>query len=329
MHEDQEHTAHFERILRYLSGNAEPLEVQELERWVQASEANKREYLRVRQAWLLSGMTQQHPGVQVEEQWERTAAQLFPSAQPIPLYRRRAFLLRTAAAILLLFIAVTAIIRLTNRPVTMDYTSADQVENVVLPDSSQVALNQFTQLQYILSDKNYRRVQLQGDAFFRVKHDDALPFQVFTSEIEIEVLGTAFYVDARANQAEIQIIVESGSVAVRSSAQAIVLKAGEMGVYERASKNLYAQVSNDVNFLAWETNVLRFQDTPLERVLFDLERKYHRKLSLADERLRSCPLTATYQDKSLEAIISILEETFQMEAHITDQGIEFTGAGCD
>lgn len=329
MSESKGHIDYSELIARYLSGNASDQEVQTLEQWVLYDDANKREFLSAKKAWMLSDLHRKNPRLDLEQQWQHTAAQAFGSARTVPLHRRRGFMLRVAAALVLLLAASVSIVVLMNRSELMKFASLDEVEKALLPDSSRIALNQFANVSYALSDEKTRRVDLQGDAFFEVERDVARPFVITTSDIEIEVLGTAFYVDARADQPQIQVMVQSGSVALRSRKDEIVLQAGEMGIYEKASRKLYRKKNDDVNYMAWETGVLIFENTSLERVLFDLERKFHVPFSLADEQLKNCEITATLENKSLEAVVSIVEKTLNIRATKTGGAVEFSGKSCE
>lgn len=320
---------YIELIPRYLSGNASDSEVKLLEEWVLSSAENKATFLAFKKAWILSGM--KAGGVQVDavQEWQALSTQLFPEAKTIALPPRRTFFLRIAAAVAVLLVAVFLMVQYLGGGDYMELATQNQIEENLLPDGSQISMNQYSSVVYApRRDKQYRRVELSGDAFFEVERDTARPFVIQAHDLEIEVLGTAFYVDAREDQPEVQVIVQSGTVSVKAGDARVVLNAGEIGIYDKASGALSKQTNEDQNYMAWKTDVLIFEQTTLERVVFDLNRKFHARISISNPELNTCELTATYEGKSLEAILKIIEKTLNIKAVQKDEEIIFTGKSC-
>lgn len=320
---------YIELIPRYLSGNASDSEVKLLEEWVLSSAENKATFLAFKKAWILSGM--KAGGVQVDavQEWQALSTQLFPEAKTIALPPRRTFFLRIAAAVAVLLVAVFLMVQYLGGGDYMELATQNQIEENLLPDGSQISMNQYSSVVYApRRDKQYRRVELSGDAFFEVERDTARPFVIQAHDLEIEVLGTAFYVDAREDQPEVQVIVQSGTVSVKAGEAQVILNAGEIGIYDKASGALSKQTNEDQNYMAWKTDVLIFEQTTLERVVFDLNRKFHARISISNPELNTCELTATYEGKSLEAILKIIEKTLNIKAVQKDEEIIFTGKSC-
>ena len=67
-----------------------------------------------------------------------------------------------------------------------------QMSELTLSDGSHVWLNSGTTLRYASNfGKDSRKVELSGEAFFKVKKDE-IPFRVQIKNNEVEVLGTTF-----------------------------------------------------------------------------------------------------------------------------------------
>ncbi|MFZ2897120.1 MAG: FecR domain-containing protein [Saprospiraceae bacterium] len=320
---------YIELIPRYLSGNASDSEVKLLEEWVLSSEENKATFIAFRKAWILSGMKAGSIQVDAGQEWQALSGQLFPETKTVALRPRRNFLLRIAAAVAVLLVAVFLLVQYLGGGEYMELATQNQVEENLLPDGSQISMNQYSSVVYApRRDKQYRRVELSGDAFFEVERDTARPFVIQAHELEIEVLGTAFYVDAREDQPEVQVIVQSGTVSVKAGEVRVILNAGEIGIYDKASGALNKQANEDQNYMAWKTDILIFEQTTLERVVFDLNRKFHARISIANPGLKTCEITATYEGKSLEAIVKIIEKTLSIKAEMKGEEIVFSGKGC-
>ena len=334
MAEDKNHIDFFDLIPKYLSGEASDSEVKRLENWVLSSPENKSQFNQFKKAWILSGIRGNHQNIDLEKEWSATAGHLFPKDNVVPLKskptRRVNFYLRIAVALALVIAASLWLYQSLNTVDYQELVADSEVEEDKLPDGSQIALNQFSSLKFPdkLQEKN-RTVELRGDAFFEVERDEERPFIITTQDIEIEVLGTSFYVDSRQEQPQIQVIVETGSVAMTATGNKIVLKPNEIGIYEKATGQLTKKPNEDVNYKAWKTEILVFENTDLERVVFDLNRKFHAQVSIANPELRTCPITATYDHKSLEAIVKIIEKTLNIKAEINGDKIVFSGQDCD
>ncbi len=325
---------YFQLIARYLSGNAADQEVKLLEDWVLSSPENKEQFNAFKKAWMLSGIKNQALGIDAEKEWQATAGLFFPEAKTVSLevrpQRRIGFYLRAVAAAIVLVIAGVWVFQYLNRGRSMEFATENAIADNRLPDGSQVAMNQYSLVKFSpKADKKYRRVELAGDAFFEVQRDTARPFVITAQDIEIEVLGTAFYVDAREDQPQIQVIVQSGTVSVSAGTQQVILSADEIAIYDKATGALTERANDDLNYMAWRTGVLVFETADLESVVFDLNRRFHSNISIANPELRSCEITATYEQDSLEAIVKIIERTLGLKAEINGQDIVFSGQGCE
>ena len=334
MSEDKNHIDFFDLIPKYLSGEASDSEVKRLEEWVLSSSENKAQFNQFKKAWMLSGIEGNYQNIDVEKEWAATSEKLFGEAKVVSLQkkpeRRIRIYLSIAVAVALVIVASVWIINSVNEISYQKVATETQVKVNELPDGTEIALNQFSSIKYPEKlDNKFRKVELKGDAFFKVERDETRPFIISTQDIEIEVLGTSFYVDSREGQAEIQVIVETGSVAMTSGSDKIILTKNEIGIYNKSTGQFVKKQNEDVNYLSWKTDVLVFDFTNLERVVFDLNRKFYAQISIANPVLNACEITATFENQSLEAIVSIIELTLEIKAEIDGDKIIFSGQGCD
>lgn len=325
------HNNYAELISRYLSGNASDLEVQELETWVLASPDHKAQFIAFKKAWILSGMEQNAPAVNVAEWWNKTSAELFDETAIVALPKRRnqRWWLQIAAALVALVAVALWMIWSPGNQKALQIVAADEVKNIDLPDGSNIHLNQASSIHYTTTGPDaQRKVVLEGDAFFDVARDEAHPFIVHAQEIEIEVLGTSFYVDSRPGQAEIQVIVQTGTVAVRYDSSEVILQANEKAVLKKGSGELIKQANEDPNYLSIKTKALTFDSSSLEAVVFALNRHFKADISLAIADVENCKISATYEDKPLEAILLIIEKTLGIQSRREGSKIILTGEAC-
>ncbi len=334
MSKENNHAEFLDLIPKYLGGEASDPEVKQLEAWVLSSDENRKLFGRFKRAWILTGIEGNPQNIDVEKEWKATADLLFPKDNIVDLKarpkRRSGIILRIAAAIALL-VAASVWFFIINDPVDYhEVASQNAVEEEALPDGTEIALNQFSSVKFSSDPKaRVRRVELKGDAFFEVEKDAERPFIISAQDVEIEVLGTSFYVDSREDQPQIQVIVNSGLVSMKAGSDQVVLSANEAGIYEKSTGQLLKKQNDDVNYMAWKTKLLVFENTDLERVVFDLNRRFHSRVLIGNPGLNSCKITATFDHKSLEATVRIIEKTLNIKAREEGDTIVFSGDSCD
>ena len=326
MKEDNKNIDYLELSSKYLSGNATDAEVQQLETWVLAAPSNKKEFLALRQAWLKANTKVVDKAINVNEEWKAVEQQISASAKMVALKpKRRGLFLKIAAAVAVLVVASLWLFQSGGGENKLTVFSESRLKEQKLNDGSQIALNQFSTASYSVGADGSRQVQLKGDAFFDVARDTSRPFVINTQDVNITVLGTSFYVDSRHQQDNIQVIVSSGTVAMEVGGQKVILTKGEVGTYVKSSQQLSENTNDDPNFLAWKTKRLVYENERLEKVVYDLNRTFHANVSLANSDLNNCPITATYQDKSLDAILRIIEKTLTLKATTNGQQTVISG----
>jgi ferric-dicitrate binding protein FerR (iron transport regulator) len=207
-----------------------------------------------------------------------------------------------------------------------------QVE-VMLEDGTKVVLNRDSRLRYGRTfDPGERKVYLSGEAWFDVVRDTARPFLIDAGEAMVRVLGTSFNVNAYRKNPTVEITVESGLVAMSSKKDEqdqIVMKAGSGGLYHKSLNTLKLIPTSDPNSISWKTRELFFQETSLREVADLLNRVYDVNIVIVNPELASCPLTVTFRDQSLEAILHVLEQTLDLQVTWDGKEYRLDGEGCE
>ena len=320
--------SHFSNLAtKYLSGNASPAQVEELENWVLAAPENKKHFMAIKKAWMLSGMQQDHSKVNVDEIWKTTSDQLTEKTKMVQMRPRNSRRRWMGIAAATTFLAIASFLFFLSRENAQFFVETKtESKTFGLSDGSSIALNQASSLNFFDNKETGRReVDLTGDAFFDVARDEKKPFIIKTQNIEIEVLGTSFYVDAREGQNEIQVIVESGKVAVRSGSDVQILEANEKAVFQKNNKQLTKEENKDANFSSIKTKTLVFENTKLEKVAYALNRHFNVNVTFKNETLKNCELDSTFPDMSLQSILKILDASHGIQTKQNGKNIELSG----
>lgn len=328
MSNPEKNSNHADLISRYLSGEASDAEVQQLETWVLAAAENKAIFVKAKKAWVLTGMERDRTKVDVEKAWKQTQLTLGNKGKVVPLRRRRLWI-AIAASVIILVVAGLGIIWNGSRSAWKEVVADQTALFASLPDGTGVNLSPGSRLQYKFGTTSAeRRVVLRGGAFFDVESKKDRPFIIEADGVEVEVLGTSFYVDARSDEPEVQVMVESGQVRVRAAGQQEELEAEDKIVFRKATSELLPEKNEDQNFRSIVTNDLIFNNSPLAEVLFVLKRHFGVNIVANIADTSKCEIGATYEDQSLNAILLILETTWGIEVIRQDGQIQLRGAGC-
>ncbi|WP_184548060.1 FecR family protein [Mucilaginibacter sp. FT3.2] len=98
-------------------------------------------------------------------------------------------------------------------------TSTDS-KLIRMSDGSLAVLKPGSGIKYLKSFTKAREVFLDGEAFFEVHKNPAIPFQVHSSNMVVRVLGTSFTVKSQKDKQEFKVIVNTGKVLVYKAKKA-------------------------------------------------------------------------------------------------------------
>jgi len=178
------------------------------------------------------------------------------------------------------------------------FASNGTTESLLLPDKSEVVLNDGSSLQYKkTSDQTNRIVKLNGEAFFKVTSGNT--FTVETANGQVQVLGTQFNVRAWGNT--LFVTCYSGQVAVTSNNNRTTLNPKE-AVIVRNGKTTEAPVETR-DSPDWLTGTSRVYEEPLDEVFNELERQYNIKVTHPNiDRIFSGSFTQNNLEEALDVV---------------------------
>lgn len=190
--------------------------------------------------------------------------------------------------------------------------SSDQnrLENVTLPDLSEVSLNVQSKLSYSGDWDQTRSVYLDGQAFFNVTK--GVPFSVETEQGKVEVLGTSFDVFAREEGFEVACF--TGKVRVSFSGKTIALNPGERAKWA-SSEFLVQEFQSQIP--GWTEGEFSFENEPLSRVFSEIGRQFKVKVNYSglESRRYTGGFTSENLDEALESVCLPMKLTFTLETN--------------
>lgn len=313
-----------ELLARVLSGEATPVERDRVEAWAAAASTNRAELDRLRDTW-----TTAPPEWDVDRAWARTAARLGEARRQVAVVRLRTRQLQYALAAMLVLSVGAAAAWFALRPgaITLGApqivaTAPGERRSLELSDGTTVTLAPGTELR-VAADygRTERRVDLVGEAWFDVAHDEDRPFRVHAAGTVTEDIGTAFTVRALPGTGLVRVVLVEGLASFASDAApagAVVLNPNDVGTLRAGDEAATVERVADVSALvSWQQGRLQFEDAPLSAVAADLSHWYGLEFRLADPGLGTRRLTATLPLDQLDEALEVLSLSLGLVADRT------------
>lgn len=212
-----------------------------------------------------------------------------------------------------------------------------------LADGSLVTLNAGSKISI---DKAYgqsdRDIYLEGEAFFDVKHNTALPFVVHTLAMDVKAVGTAFNVKAYPGERLSEAALIRGLVEVtlnKNNGRKLLLHPNQKVQWDahNATNNfsepapeknkaegikhliqpLKTTDGGDIKEVAWTSNKLIFDGETLADIAVVLERWYGVKINFTDDDVRNIRETGIFQKEDIRTVLDFWKESKKFSYTVT------------
>ena len=244
-----------------------------------------------------------------QDVWMRLEQQIEISSQPqkiktykIPIFKRTLLPRLITAFFITILISIPTIKMLNTVNIYSSY--GHKTKTFSLNDGTKVHLNAGTTLSY---SKNFnstsREVTLNGEAYFEVEKGSS-PFIILTDLAKVTVLGTKFNVRSREDGFEIG--VNEGKVKIENKTKSIDLKKGEQ-VDISIDQPKIISISKVSNFYpGWKNNKLICDNSSLEKICKELERRYDIKIQFQDNLQKNTTISGIIDlnPNNLDSVLS-------------------------
>jgi transmembrane sensor len=253
-----------------------------------------------------------HSDNEKEVSWEQFQSKTFPSKkQNFKPWRYYA-----AAAVLIFALAGTGIY-FNNDFISNDVNLVENViensttivKTIALPDSSRVELSPNSKIVYANNFAVNRKIEVIGEAYFKVKKDKKHPFQVFCNETTTTVLGTSFTVKEN-DQKEVSVELYEGSVQMNLENQnkKWILKPGEKFTY-----------GNKIVLVAEFKRFVDFENEKLSVVSTYIESNYGYKVTIPQEYSNQRITVRINKKEDLKIIIQLISEMYNLNFEVNEK----------
>lgn len=188
---------------------------------------------------------------------------------------------------------------------------------IILPDSSMIWLNAGSKLKYSSQfNKTERTLKLEGEAYFKVAKNKALPFIVNAWGFLVEAVGTEFNIKAYQEEPVIETVLVEGKVKLAHLSQDIAADTFLNPRYkatfyksESTALNERLIITPDVDFwplISWKDGRYIFNKELLKDLAVKLGRRYNYSFQFESDDVKNYRFSGTLKDETLEQVLDVI-----------------------
>ena len=287
-----------ELLMKYIKGETTPEEREKVVRWLDEDPEHIHQYRSLRKLYDISLWSPIEENLQEEKQTR--------TLKPVWIE-----FLKVAAVILITFLGTKAFFDRKEDPVKMQtvIVPAGQRAELLLADGTKVWLNSRSKLKFPdRFQKDARNVELDGEGYFEVTHQEDAPFTVHTSKYDVKVLGTEFNVKAynSKNQFEASLLKGSVEVSNMNKSQVVRLRPDEQVISD--GSQLIRSVILDKNYFRWKEGLLCLDDESIGGLIDKLELYYDVKIIVQQASLMKYHYSGKFRiSDGVEHVLKVLQ----------------------
>lgn len=290
-----------ELLHTYFSGESTREEEAQIMNWAEASPENYRQYLEERKLW--NAMLIHY-----------TNKDTAPSVQSNHIQLNIWKIISVAATVATLIAMSWIYIHdfRTDRKMQAVIVPAGQRVQLVLEDGTRVWLNSKSKLTYPSSfGNNTREVTLEGEGFFEVTRNEAIPFIVKTHKYDVKVLGTTFNVYAyNTKNSSFETSLLHGSVDVistESSDRHVLLQPHEKVTEENGI--LQKSTIDNLDRYRWKDGLICLDDESFEDLMKKFSVYYDIQIKIENPTVRDYRCTGKFrQSDGVEYALKVIQK---------------------
>lgn len=288
-----------ELLQRYIKGEVSEKERLKVASWLDESPKNMHEFLALRKLYDISLW-------QANTDKTNSEKNAYYSIRKITVE-----ILKIAAILLIGFWGSKQLLtqQSDKKQVQIVHVPAGQRAEITLADGTHVWLNSRSTLRFPEQfSTNTRNVELDGEGYFSVQHDEDSPFIVQTQKYAIQVLGTEFNVKAYRNTSLFETALLKGSVKISSPdlANGLQLKPNE--IVSIQNRMLKRSTINNNDYFKWKEGLFCFENESIQDLINKLELYYDTTIEIQRPTLLRHHYSGKFRIKDgIEHVLRVLQ----------------------
>jgi transmembrane sensor len=157
---------------------------------------------------------------------------------------------------------------------TMTTTKGRQYQ-LQLSDGSKIWLNAASSITFPTTfNEPARKISITGEAYFEIAHDAKHPFIVSTGNMEVQVLGTHFNINAYADEDNTSTTLLEGSVKIKTGETTTLMLPGQQLQQNKEGKLKLVTDADAQEAVAWKDGLFMMKKAGIASIMRQLERWY-------------------------------------------------------
>lgn len=189
------------------------------------------------------------------------------------------------------------------------HVPAGQRVELTLSDGTDVWLNSSTTLRfptYFTADS--RKVELEGEGYFIVKHDADCPFIVQTEKYAVRVLGTEFNVKAYRGSNSFETALLNGSVEILTPDRKNNIRINPDQMAILLDGKIVTENIPDKNYFKWKEGIFCFENESVASLMEKLELYYDVNIDMQSKALLKDRYSGKFRMKDgIEHVLKVLQ----------------------
>jgi len=316
-------------LSRILTGEASTTEKEEFYRKLGESKDEEELFYEVKSIWLRTSMdkTKIDTDTEFENLWKKINS---PKRKTSISIGKR--ILQYAAAIIFLlsiggltgyFLSGEKSVEIVASGIQKYTATKGSVSTIEFADGTKVWLNSGSELTYHEDHQTKQRLaELNGEAFFEVKHREDFPLMVKVGQIVIRDLGTTFNIKAYPEDNIVETSLIEGKADILSSGgnSLVELKTGESAIYNSIDKKIEIKPFTSNVLSAWRDGKFVIRDQRLEDIFNEITRWYDVEFRFENQALRDYRYTGNIKKSTTaQYVLKMLKLTANFNYRIIEK----------
>lgn len=314
-----------ELIMSYLDGLCSSEDAQILLSWIADSDENRVHFESLKSVWELTAFEMPENidvesaldkvNLRIDEIEAEKATEVAPTVKLSWYQKNYKYVSGVAAAVVVALIVSFFVAKPFNNKITLASSDFDLGTPCVLPDGSSIVFGAESELTYKKSfGKTLRQIDFEGVASFDVAKDADKPFIIRCDNMQVEVLGTSFLLNA-----ENQVLdLYSGKVKMSSidkkgnEISSIEVLPGERGVLNGTNELVLVSAMDVKKDELMKNHELVFNDETLRVIIETVEYIYSVNINLAEAQAER-KITVRFTDDSINDVLETIAAVANLE----------------
>lgn len=228
-------------------------------------------------------------------------------------------ILKPIYTIVLTSIVIIAFLELreNTEPVQFAEITVDKGEKITLhvTDNLTIYLNSESSIKIPLEIKRNSRIYLEGEAFFEINQNKLV--DIISDGVLFQTKKASFNINSQREKNELIATVKEGKIDLcnpeLSKSTKLTLNKGEKATYNSLAEFISVEKNKNINYLAWNTGIIKFNNTSLNEVSQFISDYYNIPVLIKNDNLKFKTFSASFRNAEIDEILDKIQIAFNCE----------------